>query len=113
MTDNEITKALECCKNNNSADCPLLNYSETSADCMQELINCAFDLINRQKAEIISLKSKQYKVSGEAIFKAKCEAIKEFVERLKDSLIKGGIYPAFVKNTIERVANEIVGDNNG
>ena len=56
MTDNEIVKALECCKLTNEQqesqceDCPLW---ETSLMICQELLAFhALDLINRQKAEI-------------------------------------------------------------
>ena len=49
MTDNEIIKALECCIGNegNCDICP-----QHSKDCVDELMQLALDLINRQKAEI-------------------------------------------------------------
>ena len=58
MTDNEIIKALECCsdipeKSCKDNDCPFI--AECGAD-LHILEKSALDLINRQKAEIESLK---------------------------------------------------------
>ena len=49
MTDNEIIKALECCKIGNCDDCPFYDIKE---DCEVELPEESLDLINRQNAEI-------------------------------------------------------------
>lgn len=55
MTDNEIIKALECCKmfyaehnNFHCNDCPINDCKE----CETKLFSNALDLINRQQAEI-------------------------------------------------------------
>ena len=52
MTDNEIIKALECCKRpvgtGACKDCPL----DKDRPCTTTMIENALDLINRQKAEI-------------------------------------------------------------
>ena len=58
MTDEQIIKALECCKNSLSekdacGDCPL--YEEEEVTCITILSKNAFDLIKRQKAEIEEL----------------------------------------------------------
>jgi hypothetical protein len=100
MTDNEIEKALECCKLTNEQqesrcdECPLW---ETSLMICQELLAYhALGLINRQKAEIEEHKRlfetihKEIKAVKalyiEDIGKAKAEAIKEFAERLKENI---------------------------
>lgn len=54
MTDNEIIKALECCSEANN--CCMCEYEPTeyikgTLGCANELLKCAFSLINRQKAE--------------------------------------------------------------
>lgn len=56
MTDNEIIKALEICRNENGicSDCP---YSDDYTNCNTRIAKDVLDLINRQKAEIDSLKS--------------------------------------------------------
>ena len=103
MTDNEIIKALECCKRSVGAilctsNCPM--YSECdSEDPMEDICGLALDLINRQKAEINKLKQENdffrktitenaqraLEVTVEEIETAKSEAIKEFAKRLKDN----------------------------
>lgn len=51
MTDNEIIKALECCNgwDGRCLNCPL---NREGTNCKEKLNSYAFDLINRQKAEI-------------------------------------------------------------
>ena len=49
MTDNDIIKALECCK-----ECPA---KENNVECGDVLKNNALKLINRQKAEIEKLQA--------------------------------------------------------
>ena len=61
MTDNEIIKALECCKKAKiNQDCVVLKCPfSTEYGCnigLENLRNEALDLINRQKAEIENLK---------------------------------------------------------
>ena len=72
----------------------------------------------RLKAEIEkskvanSLFSMYVQTRDEVITEAKAEAYKEFAEGLKNRLIKGGLYPAFVKCRINELLKELVGDNN-
>ncbi len=92
MTDNEIVKALECCgvdpnsgKYADCKNCPLDTLDD--ANCFYFVIQQhALDLINRQKAEIESLRE-IISVIDETLKKcaalANAEAIKEFAERLK------------------------------
>ena len=51
MTDNEIIKALECCIHDDYDYCEECPYLKNKP-CHEGLIQDAFDLINRQKAEI-------------------------------------------------------------
>jgi adenine-specific DNA glycosylase len=54
MENNEIIKALECCSRDpNCEKCPLKDI-----DCFINKPSIALDLINRQQAEIVSLKNK-------------------------------------------------------
>lgn len=83
MTDNEIIKALECCKNKRCVNCPYDDVADKFAECSAKLINDALGLINRQKAEI---ESKNRQIGELVSFQRFCErkAIKEFAEKLKD-----------------------------
>ena len=68
MTDEQIIKALECCKIGECNDCPFYGVKE---DCEVELPEEALNLINRKKAEI-----------EQEIKEIKSEAIKEFAKQL-------------------------------
>ena len=100
MTDNEIIKALECCTDTLSCptDCPLF---EDDRDCLLVLNKPTLDLINRQKAEIESLRNdlakeftcfvgSPHKVESCPFFdeleKERAEAVKEFAEKVKDEI---------------------------
>ena len=53
MTDNEIIKALECCKDRGCQGCiRLYSGRPIEDDCRLDLIYDTLDLIKRQKAEI-------------------------------------------------------------
>lgn len=106
MTDNEIIKALECCKDSEScADCYECPYAEcaNTNGCLGELIADTINLINRQQTEIdilirkketlrdeiaeqqaeIERLKKGWKADVILTADAKAEARKEFAERLK------------------------------
>lgn len=82
MKDNEIIKALECCSINGCKNC---KYKGKAPDCMTALQKDTIDLINRQKAEIESLKHRktELQIRNQELQHEKSEAIKEFAERLK------------------------------
>ena len=96
MTDNEIIKALECCKKDDCDNCP-----NDFGNCYANLSGYSLDLINRQKAEIERLKecpkciyeydgkTTEYCVQGpcsnfKTVEQTKSEAIKDFADRLLD-----------------------------
>ncbi len=96
MTDNEIIKALECCKKSDkTGDCTKCSLW-TDKQCMQKLFKNILALINRQKVEIERLKEENFKILAERnrehsycmhyvnmIAKAESKGRKEFAERLK------------------------------
>lgn len=100
MTDNEIIKALACCYGSEEVeDCDCCPYRQVANGCNQMLGENAFDLVNRQKAEISKLKGqvnrlKQYdeerdiRLHARLSATAKAEGIKEFAEKLKEAPIK-------------------------
>lgn len=67
MNDNDIIKALECCKIKippyKCEECPLLRGVSNS--CIYECKELAYDLINRQKAEIERLNHIRAELSKE------------------------------------------------
>lgn len=84
MTDEQIIKSLECCNRIGGScnDCPL--YCGVSS-CIKNLTLNALDLINRQKAEIGRLQTRndELNILNKTVAQ---EAIKEFAERLKSKL---------------------------
>lgn len=98
MTDNEVIKALKICstKGGSCKDCPAFVKVDRS-NCKKALVG-ALDIINRQKAEIAEypiktlvgnncmICSKTSKDYDNLIADIKSEAIREFAERLKESL---------------------------
>lgn len=120
MTDNEIIKALECCTSEEIGNrCPVI---------VRGVMKDALSLINRQKAEIESLRNivktdfltarEQLKLFRSEIGQIRSEAIKEFASKLTPRLLKemdeqGLMPPAYVKKVhayteIELFINEIV-----
>lgn len=83
MTDEQIIKSLECCNRIGGScnDCPL--YCGVSS-CIKNLTLNALDLINRQKAEIGRLQTRndELNILNKTVAQ---EAIKEFAERFKKS----------------------------
>ncbi len=97
MTDNEIIKALECCTDdsNGVTRCERCPYQTTDLDyCIDDLLEQALDLINRQQAkierlngELITEKTRRENAVN-AYHEAKAEAIKEFAERLHTEILQ-------------------------
>lgn len=85
MTDNEIIKALEYCRQQGiTSEC---ERCKVKSGCRATLIENAFDLINRQKAEIERLKEDMHACVREVSRSHEIDrikAIREFAERLKD-----------------------------
>ncbi len=66
MTDNDIIKALECCKDRRCDICERrYNHFADESICRLDLIEHALHLINRQKAEIGRLKAENAKLKHE------------------------------------------------
>ena len=98
MTDNEIIKALECCKKDDCYNCP-----NDFGNCYANLAGFALDLINRQKAEIERLQETicMLTKTGRFYSKVRAEAIKEFAERLKETICQENeLYEKCVKDML-------------
>lgn len=114
MIDNEIIQALECCKGGLCCRCPRLSNGRLTGACMRELITDVLDLINRQQAEIERLNNsaKQWEDTAKDLFisreNIKAEAIKEFVEKLKEDLKSNNYIMSF--DRIDNLVKEMVGE---
>ena len=103
MTDNEIVKGLECCRNNAREDeckyclsCPMAHCDldeDEELNCLDAVYKRALDLINRQKAEI-----EKYRVNN--------NALKRAVEVLKKDLDNSNAEIERLTKANERFAEE-------
>lgn len=103
MTDEQIIKALECCRSDIGHMCSICpSFDPDNEYCEDELHEHALDLIKRQKAEIERLEQEleqteqsadiietileeKNKDISDLIFKERSNAILEFAEGLKES----------------------------
>ena len=119
MTEAEVIKALELCKD------PMASCSEcflvvSDRYCERTLMGNALDLINRQKAENEKLQSDNSSMQSTlakmsmGVEEAKAEAIKEFAERLKDKqqtfISDEYAYKFIYLIEIDNLVKEMVGD---
>ena len=102
MTDNDIIKALECCGIKSDCIGCYFNTHEAEDICAREIVKKAFDLINRQQAEIERLK----KYNTEVAYKHYNDGIKDFAEKLKDMYsVHDGLHL-----TIDTLVKEMIDD---
>ena len=119
MNDNEIIKALECCRNNAREDeckyclsCPMAHCEldeDEELNCMDAVPKRAIDLINQQKAENTELQRENAELQYEnlqmiaSIKNLKSEAIKEFAERLCEGRVSNDPVVIAVKVELEEM----------
>lgn len=110
LTDEQVMKGLECCKNLDCQHCEM--KSETMGnmnECLYTNAENALDLINRQNTLIESMQENIKCVMSanvrliNQVGKAKSEAIKEFAEKLKE------YYPS-IADGIDYTAEEMLKD---
>lgn len=102
-TADEIVEALVRCDRSQCEKCPF----RRDMDCLSNLRLEALGLIDLQRQEIERLQKHNTAVAHKHYNDGKRDGIKEFAEKLKSALLAGGIYPAFMKNTINKVEQEM------
>ena len=116
MNDNDIIKALECCGRIKGQDCDTCPLTELQlSECTAKVATESLDLINRQKAEIESLKHRktELQIRNQELQHEKSEAIKEFVKLLKDRVVKKYAYTDVrIFNGIDNLVKEMIGEQN-
>ena len=106
MTDKQIIKAVGICRTQDSCrGCP---YHELDiAGCVFEQMKDVFDLINRQAAEIESLKHRktELQIRNQELQHEKSEEIKEFakyiIDKSQNGIIQVSDIPDYVKEITE------------
>lgn len=110
LTDNDIIKALECCSKTNCRDCPYIqNGNIFDITCSINMAKDALDLINRQNAEIERLQRLGASATRKMV-NARAEAINAYSDEVRKRCTEIGIYPVIVKNIMEDVRKEMVGE---
>ena len=117
MTDKEIIKAIEHCKNNEGNGCRgCVFYGNEKGTCIDELLTDAFDLINRQQAEIerltinmnaFGLDMKQEKERADTI---RAEAIKECLNWVLSLFPEDKNFTTISRFTVNQKIKEMVGE---
>ena len=110
FTDDEIVKALECCKNADCFGCPF----DGEMDCVHKSAQAVLALIKRQKADIQRLNFENLQMIA-SIKHLKSEAHKEFAERLKaKAMLQHGGVTVVYGSDIDTLVKEMTGeDHNG
>lgn len=135
MTDNDIIKALECCRELSLENCKACPYYSYGHGCLTTCFRDTLDLINRQKAENKALQKQMAEQKAEieeqdqAIINAlkrmgqiRAEAITEFEEKVVSCGVKSVEIGYFDNNSYEfitirkdkfdQIAKEMKGDVN-
>ena len=108
MNDNDIIKALGCCKDRRCDICVRqCNHFADEIICRLDLIEHALNRINRQKAEIEALKLINSTYCAETIIIREI-AIKEFAVRLKGMSEYGtiNVSPWQIDNLVKEMTEE-------
>ena len=79
----------------------------TSTD-LYLLLGEKIDLINSQKAELERYKG-VIKILENDVKTAKADAVKEYMEKVKEVLLGKSIFPVLVKNALDEAEKELVG----
>lgn len=87
MTDNEIIKALECCRDCNCKECPCYKVIDGEMRCTEIDEKEILDLINRQKAEV------------EALYEINAKSDEEISELRKELLKRQNLEESFINST--------------
>lgn len=126
LTDEDIISSLEVISTrSNCIECKIRNCKCGTCHCSQTTADAALDLINRQKAEIDSLRADRKRVCAERDAHIctnnfiKAEAVKEFAEKLKEKIgdchiVSDGEYCGFdcgdIHRCIDNLLKEMVGE---
>lgn len=129
MTDNDIIKALECCRMGDCIHCPRWKTEYIAGDCT-DIFPMVLDLINRQKTEIERLTKRLetvqaakcvYSYDGETVEycvqspcpickttnQIRAEAVKEFAESVKKNR-RAILYAIYDRTEYSNIVDNLV-----
>lgn len=64
----------------------------------------------KKQNETLTIQRNAWALAARAV---KNDTVRKMQKLIKERCIKGGIYPAFVKSTIDQIAKEMIGEENG
>lgn len=109
----QIKKALERCKTPSANDCDGCEYDGKCLKngeyigCVNLLIADALTLINELTEENKKIGIENFDLICE-LSRIKADTVRKMHSEIEERCIKGGIYPAFVKRTIDNIAKELL-----
>lgn len=115
----QIKKALECCNSHEKcSECPCTDFCYGPSWFDEN----ALAIINSQEQTIKELTEENERLHAQVKMwtataycekdraeSSKADTVRRMHSLIKERCIKGGIYPAFVESTIEKVAKELLG----
>ena len=128
MDREQIIKALELHSQKMQpclADCPYGGLHNCESDMAQDALSLINELTQKLECANLEIECKerilesymiQYgTVADKEVWlkKERADTVRKMQTEIESRCIKGGIYPAFVKRTIEKVAEEMLGGDNG
>lgn len=118
MEREKIIKALECCGQDGidyCRECPIKERCRKEPNLPERmalsLIKELIEEIKFHRKTIAENAQKALDVALEEIEKTKADTVRKMKEAIDERCIKGGIYPVFVKRTIDQIAKEILEGN--
>ena len=102
LNRDQIIKALECCINDECDKC-----GRTFGNCQANLMTDALALIKELTEENEKLARNLHQTNTN-LHEVKSDTVSKMRSMIKEKCIRFGIYPAFVKEIVERVAEEIL-----
>ena len=124
MEKEQIVKALECCVSGTCGGCAFYDAGEFGdiEKCTVALVAASISLHREQEkrieeleAENEKLKKPRYMVYSDgkiemipSLESVRADTVRKMRDLIEERCIKGGIYPALVKNTINKVAEELL-----
>lgn len=115
ILDEKTTReALKCCADNKDrcSECPLGRL----ITCKEQLIISVSDLVNQLDKDIERLRADNDEICDNIccleidLENARVHTVRKMQKEIEARCLKGGIYPSFVKSTIDKVAEEMLGE---
>lgn len=139
LNRDQIIKALECCQKRKCQNCTYDVFGNPLSNCRvkkhalalikeltqaHKMLSESYDHLEKTKDKLLSERARlteenerlmREKTALECIVstarnQSKADTVRKMQKEIEARCIKGGIYPAFVKSTIDQIAKEMIGE---